>query len=81
MLYQSSKIGPIVGSTGIVYRFSLNRILNVDHIREMMQQFIQKIWLMRNRRTVNGWTIIIPVIMFDQIEFFVLVYLEQITVQ
>ena len=64
-----------------MYRFPLNRILNIDNISKMMQKFIQKIDLMGHNSAMNRRAIVVPIIVLNQIKFLILVNFEQIAIQ
>lgn len=57
-------------------RFSFHGILSIDHIGEMLEQFLQEFGLMGHCGTVDRGAEVGPVVVLYQVEFFVLVYFE-----
>ena len=62
-----------------MYRLATHTILHIDNIRKNLEQFPQKLRIIRNGCSMDGRTVIKTLIMLDQVELLELIYYHEVT--
>lgn len=62
-----------------MYRFSTYTILYIDDVSKNLEQFPQKLRIIRDGCSMDGWTVIKTLIMLDQVELLELIYYSEVT--
>lgn len=62
-----------------MYRLATYTILHIDNIRKNLEQFPQKLRIIRDGCSMDGRTVIKTLIMLDQVELLELIYYHEVT--